>query len=196
MRALAHSVVVGGLVAVLFGAIPAAHAQECEGVRMPSRITVEGRTLVLNGMGVREATAFNVNVYVAGLYLEGGRTRSSAEAVRPDKAKKLVLMFVRDVDREDIVEAWSTGFRQNAGQSFQEHRANLQRLNGWMTNVREGQEMSFTYVPGKGIQVRVGNRTRGTIEGDEFARVFFSIFVGPRPPNAGLKTGLLGGACG
>jgi hypothetical protein len=42
----------------------------------------------------------------------------------------------------------------------------------------------------------VKGRNRGTIEGEDFARTFFSIFVGNRPPNAGLRRGLIGGGCG
>jgi hypothetical protein len=33
-------------------------------------ITVAGKTLTLNGMGLREATILNIDVYVAGLYVE------------------------------------------------------------------------------------------------------------------------------
>ena len=53
---------------VAWFALPA-RARECEGVNMPDQVTVESAKLVLNGMGAREATVFNVNVYVAGLYL-------------------------------------------------------------------------------------------------------------------------------
>jgi hypothetical protein len=34
------------------------------------------------------------------------------------------------------------------------------------------------------------------IKGDDFATAFLSIWLGPHPPNADLKSGLLGGACG
>jgi hypothetical protein len=35
-----------------------------------------------------------------------------------------------------------------------------------------------------------------TIEGADFARALFLIWLGKHPPNAGLKKGLLGGECG
>src|SRR5207247_9289332 len=47
-----------------------ASAGELAGVTLPDRIQVDSRTLVLNGMGLREATFLKVDVYVAGLYLE------------------------------------------------------------------------------------------------------------------------------
>ena len=46
-----------------------------------------------------------------------------------------------------------------------------------------------------GVQVDVGESAQGMIEGDDFARAFLSIWLGTQPRNAGLKAGLLGGAC-
>ena len=65
-----------------------------------------------------------------------------------------------------------------------------------MTNIRKGQRLRFAYKPGAGTQVDVNGAVKGTIKGDDFARALFDIWLGPRPPNAELKTGLLGGQCG
>ena len=46
----------------------AAPAAELAGVTMPDTDTVEGKTLKLNGLGLRKKMVFKV--YVAGLYLE------------------------------------------------------------------------------------------------------------------------------
>jgi hypothetical protein len=182
------------LVTSLLLAAPAS-ARECEGVNLPNAASVGGQRLVLNGMGVREATVFNVNVYVAGLYTEG-RSRSADDILDPAKRKRLVLHFVRDVERSDITEAFTQGMRSAAGGGFGSLRASLSRLNGWMADMEEGDSMEFTYVPGTGITVKVNGRARGTIEGDDFSRAFFGIWLGRQPPNAGLKRGLLGGSCG
>jgi chalcone isomerase-like protein len=37
---------------------------------------------------------------------------------------------------------------------------------------------------------------KGIIKGDDFAKAFFSIWLGADPPNPEIKSGLLGGACG
>jgi hypothetical protein len=173
-----------------------ASARECEGVEMPGAVRVDGQRLTLNGMGVREATVFNVNVYVAGLYVEGSRSRNANDILDPAKRKRLVLHFVRDVDRGDIQEAFGDGFRSSAGSQYAALRDSINRLNRWVTNISEGDVMMFTYVPGTGLEVVVNGRRKGTIEGDDFARVFFNIWLGSNPPNSGLKTGLLGGSCG
>lgn len=168
-------------------------ARECEDVTLPDRVTVDGTPLVLNGMGVREATALSINVYVAGLYVET-RSRDGNAIAASDTRRRLVLRFVRDVSRSDIVAAFTEGFGHspNAGSLG----ADIRRLNGWMADMREGDTMTFTYVPATGLTVQVGRRTRGTIAGAAFAQAFFSIWLGAHPPNAGLRTGLLGGQCG
>ncbi len=169
-------------------------ANECGSVRMPNQITVANTQLVLNGMGIREATVFNVDVYVAGLYVEHRSSDGNAIAASAE-TKRLVLHFVRNVDRDDLVNAWNEGFRRNAGGSLGALQARINRLNGWMVAASEGMELTFTYLPGTGIRVHTGSTARGVIEGDDFARVFFSIWLGSHPPNAGLRRGLLGGSC-
>ncbi|MFW5739394.1 MAG: chalcone isomerase family protein, partial [Myxococcota bacterium] len=87
-------------------------AAEKGGVTMPNTKTVAGKNLVLNGMGLREATVFNVDVYAAGLYLES-KSKDGKAIAASNQTKQLVLHFVRDVDRSDIVGAWNEGFKKN-----------------------------------------------------------------------------------
>ena len=44
-----------------------ADGKECKDVNFPDQAQVEGSKLTLNGLGLRQATAFKVNVYVAAL---------------------------------------------------------------------------------------------------------------------------------
>jgi hypothetical protein len=170
---------------------PLALAAEKEGVRLPDTVTVGDKTLVLNGLGVREATVFNVNVYVAGLYLEA-KTKNPADIIGSDaKAKRLDLVFVRDVDKGDITKAWREGFENNGG-DMKALGSRLGQLNAWMEDLKERDVLSFTYVPDTGVTVSVKGKTKGTIGGADFARALFSIWLGPKPPNSGLKKGLLG----
>lgn len=181
--------------AILIGLLASpAHARECEGVTLPNQVQVEGTALRMVGMGVREATVLNVNVYVAALYLETP-TRNAQQVINTEQKKRLTLHFVREVSASDIREAMTTGFSSNGGNT-PALRQRLQQLNALLPNMQEGGRLIFTYIPGTGLQVQVGPRVKGTITGEDFARVFFSIWFGASPPNAGLKTGLLGGQCG
>ena len=71
-----------------------AHGAEKEGVSLPDSVPVGDRTLVLNGLGVREATIFNVNVYVAGLYVEA-KTKNPSEVIESDAGdeKQIAQLF-------------------------------------------------------------------------------------------------------
>lgn len=171
----------------------AAGAAECVGVSFPDTLDVDGAKLVLNGLGLREATMLSVDVYVAGLYVPS-RSTDGGKLAAADEAKKLLLKFVRSVGREDIAKAWSEGFEKNAT-DLAPLRKRIDELNGWMADMANGDELSFTYVPGTGLSVEVKGSPKGTIPGADFAAPFFSIWLGPSPPNEGLRKGLLGGGC-
>ncbi|MEM7678761.1 MAG: chalcone isomerase family protein [Myxococcota bacterium] len=166
-----------------------AHAAEKAGVKMPDTVSVGGKTLQLNGLGVREATIFAIDVYVAGLYVPE-KSNNAQKLMTADVPKKLVLTFVRDVDADDVTKAFVESFKKN---KFSEKiQSKLKTLNGWMSDMKDEQSMSFTYVPGEGMTVEVRGEKKGTIEGADFQQSFLAIWLGSSPPNSGLKKGLLG----
>lgn len=165
-------------------------AGELAGVAMPDQVEVEGKTLLLNGLGLREATFLKVDVYVAGLYLE--QKSGDVDAILdPERASRIRMQFVRKVKKGKMVEAWNEGFRKNA-EDLTPLQERIDRLNGWMEDMAKTETMTFTRLPGRGVSVAVKGQEKGTIEGDDFARVLWSIWLGPEPPNEGLKKGMLG----
>ncbi len=190
---VATALTVASLVAL---APSGARADQCKGVTMPPTIDVEGNRLVLNGMGAREATVFNVDVYVAGLYLPE-RTRDAASVLDQMGVMRMSLELVRDVERGEMNEAIREGFQRNAGGRLEALRPRIAELERLIPDLGEGDKISFTFRPDAGgvLAVHVNGRLVGRIEGEDFARAFFSIWLGNRPPNAELKRGLLGGAC-
>ncbi len=176
------------VIAFIFAA--SAFAGDLAGVSFPERVDHEGKSLVLNGIGLRKAYGI-AKVYVAGLYLE--KTTANADEILAAAAvRRIVLEFVRNVGRDDIVKAWTEGFEKNAGASFASLRDRLDALNKAMPDLREGDVLAFSTVPGKGTDVEVGGKRVATIPGDDFAKMLFAIWLGPSPPNAALKEGLLG----
>lgn len=168
-----------------------AQAMEMNGIEYPDALTVDGVDLVLNGLGKREATIFKVDVYIAALYLENPGTDGYA-ICESEETKRLILHFVRDVSGGDIGGAWAEGFRKNSGDDAIIYESRIETLSSWMTELKDGERMMFTYIPGTGLEVSVKGIFMGTIEGSDFASVFFSIWLGDDPPNGGLRDGLLG----
>ena len=171
-----------------------ARASECKGVSFPEQMQVDGTTLTVNGLGLRQATMFKVSVYVAALYVTA--KSSDAGAILANAPAELILQFVRDVGASDIAKSWNEGFEKNAKAELPALTDRIATLDGFMTDVKSGQQMVFSFKPGAGVQVSVNGAAKGTIKGDDFAKALLSIWLGPEPPNPEIKAGLLGGACG
>src|SRR2546428_6400950 len=121
-----------------------ATAGDLAGVTLPDQIQVDSRTLVLNGMGLREATFLKVDVYVAGLYLE---TKSSdpGAIIHSDQAKRLVMKFVRAVGRKDLVKAWDESFEESAGAALPAPQDRVAALDSYMSHGPNGALSSCTH---------------------------------------------------
>lgn len=170
--------------------VHAARAGEVAGVTMPKLVSVAGMELRLNGMGLLKKAAF-FKVYVVGLYLEKP-TRDAQAAITTDEAKRIVISMLRNVSREMFVHAVETGIMRNSGREMPRLRARLDRLEQALPDLKKGEVLDMTYLPGVGTLVRGGDRTM-TIPGKDFSDAFFSIWLGPKPISSALKRQLLGG---
>lgn len=175
-------------------AVSANGSRSCHEVTIPEEAQVGGQTVHLNGMAVRDVTIFDVDVYVGALYL-AHRTADATVVTDSEQPKRMVLRFIHEVTRDDIVNAWESGFINNAGTERLGLTSEIATFESFFGEVSEGDEMVFDYVPGTGLTYTHNETVRGTIPGSAFARAFFLVFVGPQPPSAALKAGLLGGAC-
>ena len=170
---------------------PPALAARKSGVTLPDQVQVGGKVLALNGIGLREATFLKVDVYVAGLYLEHPSSDPATILGTPG-LKRIVLHFVRDVSKGDIVKAWNEGFSNNAVVPVGQLQPEIARLNAWMPSFKKGDTLVLTFYPGVGVTVDVNGTRKGVLPGDDFARSLLSIWLGPKPPTAELKRSLLG----
>ena len=161
-------------------------------VSIPEQATVGGRTLVLNGAGVREKFFFDI--YVAGLYLP--RRMSDAQAILDENPPWRMLMhFVYSrVSREKLADGWREGFEENLPA---ERRAALEerieRFIALFPELHKGDEVVLDHLPGQGVVVTIQGRRAGRIEGDDFARALLAIWLGPQPVTSSLKKALVQG---
>ena len=110
MKSYAKRILLPALVVAALGA-GVAQGKECKGVTFPDQAQVEGASLTLNGLGLRQATAFKVNVYVAALYVT--KTSSDANALLGSAAtSELILQFVRNVGADDLRKGGAKGSRR------------------------------------------------------------------------------------
>jgi len=168
------------------------HAQvEIAGVTVPATVDAGVQSLVLNGAALRKKAVFKV--YVAGLYLPA--RNSDADAIlAADGPRELRMEFVRDVGKDKMCEAWDESLKNNTPSADAQLQAEFKELCGWMQDLKKGDVMSFTYLPGTGTTVAIAGQTKGSIAGKPFADALFKSWIGPKPgPGDGFKHALLGG---
>jgi len=179
--------------AVLLAALslaPAAQAREVAGVAVAEEIQIGGRTLVLNGAGLRKR--FLVKVYVGALYLE---TRSSdAQAiVASDQARVVRMSFLRDVDRETVIRAFHEGFENNSKGEAPSLIPKLGAVEQALpVEIKKGQVLVVSTVPGAGSMLSVEGGPSVQVEGKAFGDALIRNWLGPRPADKSLKEEMLG----
>ena len=169
-----------------------AEAATVKGVAFPDVATIGGRECPLNGVGVR--SKFFVKVYLGALYL-ASPTTDAAAAIAADEPKRVVMHFVHSrVGAEKIREGWAEGFRNNSGAELPALAERLEHFSSWFdADLLEGDEIIVTYEPGRGTAVLLRGEERGVIEGADFMRALWSVWLGAKPADGGLKKGMLGG---
>jgi hypothetical protein len=182
------------LVAVLSSSMRA-QAQPCAGVTLPAQVDAFGVKLKRNGVGLREASFLNVDVYVAGLYLESPSKDVSA-VIDKQATKAIMLHFVRDVSRDDMVKAIDEALKKNVGASFGMVQKHMSAFVSKLPEFRKGTRLSIAYRPNHGVELRVNGKSLGVDTDSTFGNLLFQAWLGKNPPDVDLKQGLLGGvAC-
>ncbi len=158
-------------------------------VTLPDTAQVGSTNLVLNGMGLR--TKFMVKVYVAGLYIPQ-KSSDPAAILKADVPKRIVMHFVRDVSKSQLTDGFTESFEANTPDTAKTLKPDIDRFYSALDAVKDGQELTFTYIPGTGTTVAMSDKEKLTIATPAFAEMLFSVWLGPKPPNANLKKGILG----
>jgi hypothetical protein len=182
--------VLGLALALAAGAASFAQAAEINGVKMADHVKVAGKTLNLNGVGMRKVYFIKVKVYAGALYLEHA-THNADEIIASDELKSLEMVFVRNVGAKDIAKAWDEGFEHNCVGNCEPLKPSIEKLKGLMSDMKDGDVMAFNFYPEK-TDVLIRGKDVGSIEGREFSKNMLRCWLGKHPPNEDLKSGLLG----
>lgn len=174
---------------MLLAAAPVDSTRTVNGVVLPETIEVAGRNLSLNGAALRKKAIFKV--YVAALYVVN-KSQSADAILNEDEPRRMLMHFVRGVDKKKICDAWNDGLKDNSPDASEDVKKEFVDLCGLMEDVKNGDEMVFTYVPGNGTTVTVAGQDKGVVGGREFAAALLRCWIGPKPgPGEGFKKNLL-----
>jgi hypothetical protein len=177
------------LLAAIFALASTLPAGTLAGVTLPDNVQVGQTTLVLNGLGLRSKYGFKV--YVAALYV-AQKSSDPAAILKPDAPKRIVMHFVRDVSKSQLTDGFSESFTNNTSDAAKKLKPEIDRMFAALEPLKDGQEIVFTYIPATGTTLTLGDKDKLSIADPAFAEMIFSVWLGPKPPNAGLKKGILG----
>jgi len=165
-------------------------AKTLKGVTFEDSVSINGTQTALNGMAVR--TKFIFKVYVAGLYVQQ-KDSNPNNILKKDEIRRGVMHFLRDVEKGKISEAWQDALKANTPNYSPELKKQFDTLCSWMEDIKDGERIVMTYIPGTGTSIETRGKQKGILPGKEFADALFSCWIGPKPgPGEGFKKGLLG----
>lgn len=171
------------------GMVSAVRSAELDGVSFPDQATVGGKTVLLNGLGVRSATMLKVKVYIIGLYLES-KNSNPQNIIESTGNKRIAMKFVHEVSADKLRGGWSEGFEDN-NTDLASVKDEIAKFNASMRDVKSGDSIMLDF-SGDTVDVLVNDNKVDSIVGSEFQKALLAIWLGPKPPNDELKEGILG----
>lgn len=166
-------------------------AADLDGIHLPDAVRIDGKTLVLNGIGQRLYSFLRVPVYVAGLYLQHPSTDAGA-ILNSSEVKLLTIRFQHDVSADDARDAWRDGFDNNCVAPCRLDPDAVSRFLASVPAMHAGDIYTILFTP-DGARVDAGERALGVIPLPRFAQAMLATFLGPRPASLPVKQGLLRG---
>ena len=158
-------------------------AAEISGMKLPDQVTLEGKTLKLNGTGLRQATILKVNVYAAGLYLQNPSGDGEAIA-NSDQPKSIEMVFMREVSAKQMADAFQEGFEKNCVADCAKLKPDISKLQGLMKDMKKGYTMAYHFLT-DGVEVMIRGQKAGAVGDKAFCHQLIRCWIGKNPPNSG-----------
>ncbi len=158
---------------------------------IPQTMNYGGKTLVLNGSGLRKK--FFITLYVGSLYLT--EKSSDAEKIIKDDTPMAIRLAIRSslISPEKMKEATLEGFNKSTRGNITPIKPQIDELlKTFDKGVGQGDVYELINMPGSGVHV-VRNGVRvATIRSPAFKQALFGIWLSKTPVQLSLKHQMLG----
>jgi hypothetical protein len=161
------------------------------GVKVDAKLAVEGQNLSLNGAGVREKMF--MDMYVGSLYTTKKSSDGNAIAAA-NEAMAIKLNIVSGMITSDkMISAINEGFENSTGGKTTTLKTKIDKFKSFFKDkINKKDVFVIVYVPGEGVSVIKNGTKKGTIDGLDFKKALFGIWLGNKPADDDLKAGMLG----
>jgi len=167
-------------------------AAELGGVTFPEEKIIAGKNLKLNGVALRKAMGI-VKVFAGGFYLEQP-TKDATTAIESEQVKYFYLNYLTDkATAKKIQEGFIENMvNTNPADLVAKYDAQIKQYASWLDqDMKPGSISESIYVPGKGLTLILNGVEKGTIEGPEFAQMYYRYSLGEKADKK-LSKGYLG----
>ncbi len=162
------------------------------GIVMPNVTPAGDAYLKLNGGGIREK--FFIDLYVCVLYLNE-KSSDGTKILADDEAMAIKIRVISGmVDNENFEEALREGFEKSTDGNTAPVKDRIERIikEGFKDDIKTGDIYDLVYLPAKGCTLFRNNKSVVTIEGLDFKKALFGIWLSDDPVDPDLKTKMLG----
>ena len=162
-------------------------AAEKDHIIFPDKVNIDGKELVLNGIGIRKKTILKVKVYYGGLYLEQ-KTNKPENFLMSLSPKQIIMHFVHDAGAKKISEGFEDALEASV-KNYKTYSAPLEKFNSYLEDMVVGDRMTITFY-NDGVVLNIKNKSHEKILNGDFSRALLSIWF-VNPGDEGLRDGLL-----
>jgi Chalcone isomerase-like len=185
------------LIIAYFGTFSGLYSQtkfEIEGVTVPRKITFEENELMLNGFGVR--SKMWLDVYVQALFLSN-LSQDPKNIINGESLMAIRIQIISSlVSSKKLNKSLNKGLLKSVGElgmkKIEPQTKLLEKLLGSQP-IKENDFFNLIYNPlDTSIWVYKNDKLEGKIQGEEFKKAFFGIWLSDNPVDEKLKNALLG----
>ncbi len=159
---------------------------------LPNNKTYESHELILNGAGLREKLWFDL--YAAGLFLEKKNTNANyiLEADKPMAMHLVILSGL--LSKKKMIGAFRDGFENtNDEATIKKLQTKIDKFISFLyEEISVSDRYDIIYTTEKGSELYKNGKLLGTIEGLEFKKALFNIWLSKDPVDDDLKDDMLG----
>ena len=174
---------------ILFSGL--ATAEKVGGVSLPQTLTAGDQTLTLNGAGIR--SKFFIKLYVSALYLQS-KNNNATTVVENDAPMAIRLSIISSlINSKKMEKATREGFENSTHGNTQPLKAEIEQfIEVFRKPISEGDVYDLIYTPEGGTEVIKNKQSITTVEGLDFKKALFGIWLSNSPAQENLKNAMLG----
>lgn len=160
------------------------------GVKVDDKLSIEGQNLVLNGVGTR--VKMFMDMYVGALYLEKKSTNANEIMASKDGAAIRLTIVSGLISSDKMIDAVTEGFENSTGGKTAPLKSKIDKfISFFKDEIKKGDVFTIVNTD-EGVVVYKNNTKKGVIEGNDFKKALFGIWLSAKPADKNLKKAMLG----